>query len=221
MTDKKEASIVTTSREERTVLGGKQPVAVEGLADQSAHASALASEGFAGVAAVVKPPEGLSAAGTGEPPKVEGFAGGSGGAAPPVDGFGESGDNRGQGKRDVGFLDQEEETQQRSKKRVAEDIGPDSGEIEGNATARAERINLEPGWEESSGEQSTASNNQDRGDDGRGEESLAKDERTRLVPYETLFKGQRHFTAQLKANGYGGFHEWRMQLMKQLMDNRT
>lgn len=196
-----------------------KPVAVEGFADQAAQAGALASEGFAGVTAHFKPPEGLAVAGDGAPPKVDGFGGGAtAGVAPPVEGFGDSGDNRGlNDKAGGGYLDQEEEESLTPRQRAV-DTGPGSEEEADNGAAKAERLDLEPGWEEAAKEKEAG----DQGDQERGEEAGAENNpngQTRLVPYATLFGGKHRFTAQLKAHGYGGFHEWQMQWIKQVMEN--
>ena len=194
----------------------QKPVAVDGLADQSAQTSALSSEGFAGVAAYIKPPEGLAAAGD-APVKVEGFGGGAtAGAAPPVEGFGDSADNRGlENKSEDGYLDQEDEESYSLKKREV-DLYPGSEEEANNESAKAERLDLEPGWEEADKEASGDQENEEESDDKN-----SPDEQTRLVPYAKLFVGNHRFTAQLKAHGYGGFHEWKMQMVKQLMEKGT
>ncbi|MEO5364655.1 MAG: hypothetical protein H7838_13700, partial [Magnetococcus sp. DMHC-8] len=215
------AGSTTSNRDDRPMPGAKPPVAVDGFADRAAQTNALASEGFAGVAAVVKPPEGLAAAGSGPPPKVEGFGGGAAaGTAPPVEGFGDNTDSHGLGGSGAGLLDQEEERVS-PRKRVAEDSSPETREAAENADARAQRVDLEPGWEEAnSNTESGSHENLDRGEEPGDASRLAETAQTRLVPYNTLFDGRHRFTAQLQAHGYGGFHEWRMQLMKQLMENR-
>ncbi|MBF0186143.1 MAG: hypothetical protein HQM06_17375 [Magnetococcales bacterium] len=193
----------------------RHAVTPEGLADAGVYHTALANEGFAGAVPFSKPPEGLVASDGATPPKVDGFAASGGGTPPAVEGFADSSDNRGLKHADVGFLDQEEEPVTR-RKRVAEESDPESREAQENVEANKERVNLEPGWEEAN---LTAAErvNQDRGEEAGAEEGPLP---TPLVPHETLFDGRYRFTAQLQARGYGGFHEWRMQMIKGLLEQR-
>ncbi|MBF0461190.1 MAG: hypothetical protein HQL87_07325, partial [Magnetococcales bacterium] len=212
---------LTTDRDAPSTTGLKQPVAVEGLSDNTSRLSTLVAEGFSGIAAFVKPPEGLVATGSGNPPKVDGLGGSTTtGTMPPVEGFGDNTNNHGLGESGTGFLDREEKEASIKQKRTA-DTEPESEEMAANAATKAERLNLEPGWEEVANDKASDRNtNQDRGEEPGHETDMAQDEPMRLVPYATLFSGQHRFTAQLKAHGYGGFHEWQMQWMKQLMEER-
>jgi hypothetical protein len=177
---------------------------------------ALANEGFTGAVPFHKPPEGFFAADGSAPAKVDGFAGSDGGLPPAVEGFADSNDHRGMKASEVGFLDQEEAPTLR-KKRVAEESDPESREAAESVLAKKERLDLEPGWEEAN-LHAEGHVDLDRGEEEGGDQGPLP---TPLVPHEVLHAGRHRFTAQLQARGFGGFHEWRMQLIKGLLEQKT
>ncbi len=163
-------------------------------------------------------PEGFGAGGAGEAKEVEGFAGNNTNAPPP-EGFGDSSSNQGLGDGEKGYLDQAYEDDGSDDGVYEEvDVGPWSvGEGDDDASPYQDH-DVGPGGEE---------------EEGAGDEDLSKydmepggygaDDTSETTPSAGRGGpgGQRAFTAQLKAAGYGGFHEWRLLFIKQMLESQN
>ena len=191
--------------------GTVKPVVVEGFGDASAQPK---PEGFSGGAAPTPLPEGFAGTRGGKPDKVDGFGGTTGStAAPPVEGFGDSADNKGLNATGAGYLDQEEEPMSPQQEEV--DIGPEGEEeYAQSSTETSAPVDMEPGWQEAANSSYTTGNIDRGGEEAEGEETLDPDGSI-WAP-----AGKRPFTAQLKAVGYGGFHEWQMNFLKNMIEKR-
>ena len=193
-------------------------VVVEGFGGSDVSAGPIVTEGFSSTSdqAVAKPPQGFGGSSSGKPVKVEGFGGGSEAVSgPPPEGFGDSGDSRGLSGGGAGFLDQEEEWDNAPPEEV--DIGPGGEVEEAESDEEPEQFDRGPDWQES-----------DEGDSGQdenksmGEESGDSGDPKEQKKLESVVKnaGKSRFTAQLRAVGQGGFHEWRMNFLKTLVEGK-
>ena len=178
------------------------------------EAPPIKAEGFGGDVAYAPPPEGFAASSGGPPPKVEGFgAAATPGSSPPVEGFGDSADTKGLGSSGEGYLDEDEENNTTTKPKEV-DVGPGTEEEE---SAEASRFtDIEPGWEDVVADDKKNADNDEEQDSEEKEDS----EQGRYSPFITLAAQNRPFTAQLKAAGFGGFHEWQMNFLKKMIENK-
>ncbi len=204
----------------------------------------IVADGFGGgsdVKQVIKLPEGLASAGseavtmpdgfgaesTNEPKAVEGFTS-SRTKAPPPEGFSDSNSNQGLGSGEKGYIDliyedessdsgvyeevdigpwSDEESDDDASANEYDDVDPSGKEEEDTGTEDMIYHNMEPGGY---GFEETSDSEMETGEEGTEEDnSLPEPSR------------QRAFTAQLKAAGYGGFHEWRLQFIKQMLESNN
>ena len=186
---------------------------MDGFGGGAAQGVPVVTEGFGGTTAPASPTEGFATETTGPPPKVEGFgAAATPGHAPPVEGFGDSADNKGLGSSGEGYLDQEEEPDPTLLKKAV-DVEPGAEEEEEEASEANRFVDMEPGWdveEEISGQ----TEDRDRGEEEEAEARAEDAETNRYAPFLDRPIGKKSFTAQIKAAGYGSFHEQQMLLMK-------
>ena len=210
-----------------------RPVAVDGFGGGGGEKLVIKlPDGLASAGAEeVKLPDGFDAGGAGEAKAVEGFAGAA--KTPPPEGFGDSSSNQGLGgdaergyidqayeddgdaggneRVDVGLWNAEADDDGSGVDRAEVDPGGDQGE--GAKAAAPGSDNMEPGGYEEDGEGAAqADADAQDPDGGEGEEGAEEGEREQ-------HQGRPAFTAQLKAAGYGGFHEWRLLLIKQMLES--
>ena len=202
--------------------GVAQPVTAEGFGGSNAQQDAVE-----GLVTYTPPPQGLAGSSGDAPPKVEGFSGGSDSAvAPPVEGFGDSEDNEGLGVSGVGFLDRDEEVSNGKPKDVDIEPGGVEENDEESRDKKERTMDLEPGWENAASEEKSSVNSEDK-DPGEveGKANAGQDVNTvkgRNAQFLAALANKKiPFTSQLKAVGYGGFHDWQMHFMKQMIERRV
>ena len=182
-------------------------------------------------------PSGFSAGGVEQQKEVEGF-GGAGGEeqAPPPEGFGDSVQNAGLDAGGEGYLEQMEEVGNTVEKIEYVDVGPgnwvedekadvipDKEELDPEGpqednTANVEQVPDQEDLEPGGNPEAAAPEPEGVGKEypPPGEADLPADGKEEVVSEEESLARPK-FTAQLKAAGYGGFHSWRMELLRGLV----
>ena len=91
-------------------------------------------------------------------------------------------------------------------------MGPGTEEEESEEASRF--TDMEPGWEDAQ------ANDKKSTDEEQDTEENEDSEQDRYSPFLALATKNSPFTAQLKSVGYGGFHEWQMNFLKKMIENK-